>query len=47
MPGSSAVQDTIAPVIKSFVVQLPVAAAFRLFTADVGRAQRWFLPRYV
>lgn len=29
------VQDQIVPVTKSFVVGLPVAAAFRLFTADI------------
>jgi uncharacterized protein YndB with AHSA1/START domain len=37
MPDSSAVQDSILPVTKSFVVQLPIAAAFRLFTAEIGR----------
>ena len=37
MHDSSTVQETILPVTKSFVVKLPIAAAFRLFTADIGR----------
>jgi uncharacterized protein YndB with AHSA1/START domain len=37
MHNSSAVQDTILPVTKSFVVKLPIAAAFRLFTSEIGR----------
>ena len=36
MHDGSAVQDTILPVTKSFVVKLPMAAAFRLFTSDLG-----------
>jgi DNA-binding transcriptional ArsR family regulator/uncharacterized protein YndB with AHSA1/START domain len=37
MHNDPLVQDTLAPVTKSFVVQLPSAAAFRLFTAEIGR----------
>jgi len=37
MPDESTVQDMILPVTKSFVVQLPITAAFRLFTSDIGR----------
>ena len=37
MHESSVVQDMILPVTKSFVVQLPVSAAFRLFTSEIGR----------
>ena len=37
MADRSLVQDSILPVTKSFVVQLPIAAAFRLFTAEIGR----------
>lgn len=37
MYDSSTVQETILPVTKSFVVKLPAAAAFRLFTSDIGR----------
>lgn len=37
MPENSAVQDTILPVTKTFVVRLPIAAAFHLFTSQIGR----------
>jgi uncharacterized protein YndB with AHSA1/START domain len=37
MHDSSVVQDTILPVMKSFVVKLPISAAFRLFTSEIGR----------
>jgi uncharacterized protein YndB with AHSA1/START domain len=37
MHDSPAVQDTILPVMKSFVVKLPISAAFRLFTSEIGR----------
>jgi uncharacterized protein YndB with AHSA1/START domain len=36
MHDGSAVQVTILPVTKSFVVKLPLAAAFRLFTSEIG-----------
>lgn len=37
MSYATAVQPAIAPLTKSFVVQLSVDAAFRLFTAEIGR----------
>jgi hypothetical protein len=37
MNDSSVVQDTILPVTKSLVVKQPIAAAFRLFTSEIGR----------
>ena len=37
MHDSPAVQDTILPVMKSFAVKLPISAAFRLFTSEIGR----------
>jgi DNA-binding transcriptional ArsR family regulator/uncharacterized protein YndB with AHSA1/START domain len=37
MQEDSVVQEAILPVTKSFLVQLPVAAAFRLFTAEIAR----------